>query len=133
MARHLQVIEISIKAHIVVDRDMNKQLEALTALKAAHESGDYSKVIAMATVDAVKAQQKSRRFEDAPAIEPSDDNHGAATTDGDALEMHDPSKGESGYLDHNHDSSGEGPEDGDDEGVPAFLKRGKERETVKAE
>ncbi|WP_026793170.1 hypothetical protein [Pleomorphomonas oryzae] len=142
MAKHVQIIALAIKGYIIVDRDMGKQLEALTALRDAHTSGDYSKVIAMATIDAVKAEQKSRRFDDAPAIEPGENSHGSQTEDADALEMHDPSKGEPGYPEPSEEiiydaaNASDGPQDAgpnDDEDVPAFLKGGKKPKSALSE
>ncbi|NJL06845.1 MAG: hypothetical protein HC900_00215 [Methylacidiphilales bacterium] len=67
----MQIIALTIKASIQVGRDMDAHLAALTAIKEAHESGDYTKVLAMATIDAVKSEQKTRRIDvgsPAPAV-----------------------------------------------------------------
>jgi hypothetical protein len=66
MARTQPGLVISIKAFIPLTRDLNQNLEALTLAKQAHETGDYSHLIAAATVDEVKVEQRSRRVEDAP-------------------------------------------------------------------
>lgn len=72
MARTQAGLVISIKAFIPLTRDLNQNLEALTLAKVAHETGDYSALIAAAQVDEVKVEQRSRRVEDAPvAPEPA--------------------------------------------------------------
>jgi hypothetical protein len=71
MARTQAGLVISIKAFIPLTRDLNQNLEALTLAKQAHESGDYSALIAAAQVDEVKVEQRSRRVEDAPVAPPA--------------------------------------------------------------
>jgi hypothetical protein len=67
MARNQTGLAITIKAFLVLKpNDINQNLEALTLAKEAHETGDYSKLIASASIDEVKVEQRSRRVEDAP-------------------------------------------------------------------
>lgn len=67
MARNQTGLAIIIKAFLPLKpNDLSQNLEALTLAKDAHETGDYSKLIAAATIDEVKVEQRSRRVEDAP-------------------------------------------------------------------
>lgn len=67
MARNQTGLAITIKAFLTLKpNDINQNLAALTLAKEAHETGDYSKLIAAASIDEVKVEQKSRRVEDAP-------------------------------------------------------------------
>lgn len=67
MARNQNGLAISIKAFIPMRaNDLNQNLEVLTLAKTAHETGDYAALIAAASIDEVKVEQKSRRVEDAP-------------------------------------------------------------------
>lgn len=67
MARNQTGLAITIKAFLVLKpNDINQNLAALTLAKEAHETGNYSALIAAASIDEVKVEQKSRRVEDAP-------------------------------------------------------------------
>lgn len=67
MARNQTGLAITIKAFLVLKpNDINQNLAALTLAKEAHETGNYSSLIAAAQIDEVKVEQKSRRVEDAP-------------------------------------------------------------------
>ena len=69
MARNQTGLAITIKAFLTLKpNDINQNLAALTLAKEAHETGDYSKLIAAASIDEVKVEQKSRRVEDAPEV-----------------------------------------------------------------
>lgn len=61
-------IAISIKAFLPFGKDIDSHFQALSLLKAAHESGDYSEVLKVASIDAVKAEQKTRRVTVAEAV-----------------------------------------------------------------
>lgn len=63
---NLQVINIVIKAYLPTGKTLDEQYEALTKVKEAHASGDYSELLKVATIEEVKTEQKTRRFEDAP-------------------------------------------------------------------
>lgn len=75
MARNQSGLSISIKAFLVLKpNDLNQNLSALTLAKEAHETGDYTALLAAASVDEVKVEQKSRRVDDepvAPVAEPA--------------------------------------------------------------
>lgn len=76
MARNQSGLAINIKAFLVLTpNDLNQNLAALTLAKEAHETGDYTALLAAASVDEVQVAQKSRRVEDAPeapkAVDPA--------------------------------------------------------------
>ncbi len=67
MARNQNGLAISIKAFIPMRaNDLDQNLTVLTLAKTAHETGDYAALIAAASIDEVKVEQRSRRVEDAP-------------------------------------------------------------------
>jgi len=68
MAKNITGIAISINAFLPIGSTIDSQLEALTLVKEAHASGDYSNLLAAATVDKVKTEQKTRRVEEVPAM-----------------------------------------------------------------
>lgn len=71
MAKTKQIIDLGIKAHIPIAGGIDEQAEVLNMLKDAHKTGDYSAVLARATIDGVKAETKRRRFDAAePAAKP---------------------------------------------------------------
>ena len=59
-------IAIVIKAFLPTGKTLDEQFAALSIVKNAHASGDYSPLLATAQIDEVKAEQKVRRMEDAP-------------------------------------------------------------------
>ena len=63
---NLQVINIVIKAYLPTGKTLDEQFEALSKVKEAHKTGDYSELLKVATIEEVKTEQKTRRFEDAP-------------------------------------------------------------------
>lgn len=65
-------IAITIRAFLHTGKTLDEQFAALTMMKEAHETGDYSKVLAAAQIDEIKAEPKTRRntAEAAPAPEP---------------------------------------------------------------
>lgn len=65
MAHNQTGIAIAIKAWLPTGKTLDEQFEALSLVKQAHETGDYSALLATATVEAVKTEQKNRRVEDA--------------------------------------------------------------------
>lgn len=71
MASHVPGIAIVIKAFLPTGETLDEQFDALSLVKYAHATGDYSKVLAAANIDEVKAEQKTRRIEDQPAAEPA--------------------------------------------------------------
>ncbi len=118
MAHNQTGIFIGIKAFLPIGRELNEQLAALTMVKDAHESGDYSALLAAATVDDVKTQQITRRVEDTQKVPPAEDT---AETSKPAL---------SGPAET---KPAETP--ADDADVPEFLKQAesKKKKTEKAE
>lgn len=68
MARSKTGLAITIKAFLTLKpNDLEQNLAALTLAKEAHETGDYSKLIAAAEIDSVGVAQKTRRVDDEPA------------------------------------------------------------------
>lgn len=57
-------IAITIKAVLPTGKTIDEQFEALSMVKEAHASGDYSKVLTAAKIDEVKSEQKTRRVDD---------------------------------------------------------------------
>lgn len=56
-------ISVVIKAFIPTGKGIEDQLETLSAVKEAHETGDYASLLRLAKVDEVKTEQKTRRVE----------------------------------------------------------------------
>lgn len=56
-------VAIVIKAFLPTGKTLDEQFAALSIVKDAHESGDYSKLLAAASIDEVKTEQKVRRME----------------------------------------------------------------------
>ena len=54
-------IAITIRAFLPTGKTLDEQFAALTMMKEAHETGDYSKVLAVAKIDEIKAEPKTRR------------------------------------------------------------------------
>ena len=72
MATNQPGIAITIKAWLPVEGPLEAQIEALTMVKQAHETGDYAPLLAAATIDEVKSEQRTRRVEKAdPAPDPA--------------------------------------------------------------
>lgn len=97
-------IAITIKAFLPTGKTIDEQFDALSLVKQAHETGDYSAVLAAAKIDEVKAEQKTRRVEDEPVSEAGDDPDFAEVDGGDPLDQ---------------------PAPADDADVPEFLKKDK--------
>ncbi len=58
-------IAIVIKAFLPTGKTLDEQFAALSAVKAAHESGDYTTLLKTAAIEEVKTEQKTRRVPDA--------------------------------------------------------------------
>jgi hypothetical protein len=56
-------IFISINAWLPTGKGLDEQFQALSLVKAAHESGDYAPLLAAAKIEAVKTESKTRRME----------------------------------------------------------------------
>lgn len=64
-------IAIVIKAFLPTGKTLDEQFNALSIVKTAHETGDYAPLLAAASVEEVKAEQKTRRVDDAADPAPS--------------------------------------------------------------
>ena len=64
MAINQNGIAISLKAFVPMGKTIDEQLEVLMLVKQCHETGNYAPLLERAIVDAVKAEQKTRRVED---------------------------------------------------------------------
>ncbi|MDX8537080.1 hypothetical protein RFM23_05510 [Mesorhizobium abyssinicae] len=59
-------IAITIKAFLPTGKTLDEQFAALSIVKDAHSTGDYSALLKAAGVEEVKTEQKTRRIEDQP-------------------------------------------------------------------
>lgn len=66
MAQNQNVIAISIKAFLPTGKTLDEQFAALSIVKQAHETGDYSSLLAAAQDVEIKTEAKTRRVEIAP-------------------------------------------------------------------
>ena len=107
MASNVQGIAITIKAFLPTGKTLDEQFEALSLVKTAHATSDYSALLKAATIDEVKTEQKVRRIEDAPAAQAENEN-GTETEDGGGDQPNE-------------------PESETDADVPDFLKKKKDR------
>lgn len=115
-----QGIAIVIKAFMATGKTLNEQFEALSKVKTAHETGDYSEVLKASTIDEVKAEQKTRRIEDAPPTPPAPPASGEETQ----ADIEDAINAARRPEDGDEPSAPNDPA-GDPAEVPAFLKKGK--------
>ena len=67
MAKNQTGIAIVIKAFLPTGATIDEQFAALSIVKDAHASGDYTALLKAAKVDEVKTEQKTRRVDDEPA------------------------------------------------------------------
>lgn len=106
MATNQTGIAIVIKAFLPTGKTLDEQFNALSIVKAAHETSDYAALLAAANVEEVKTESKTRRVEDATpaAADPAEVEKVEA-------------KGE--LVD---DLPAKDPAPADDADVPAFLK-----------
>lgn len=74
MATNVPGVAIVIKAFLPTGKTIDEQFAALSLIKEAHATGDYSKVLAAAKIEEVKAEQKTRRMEDEPHQAVTDDD-----------------------------------------------------------
>ena len=115
MAKNQTGIAITIKAFLPTGSTIDEQYNALTIVKDAHASGDYTALLKAAKVEEVKTEQKTRRVEDEPAT--------TATSEPELVEQIDALKPD------DEDTSADQPELIDaspaDEAVPGFLKKGR--------
>lgn len=114
MAKNQTGIAIVIKAFLPTGSTIDEQFTALSIVKDAHASGDYTALLKAAKVEEVKTEQKTRRVDDEPATTESN-TAGTANTEQPQEEqtrVEEPA------------TAGEEPSD---ENVPDFLKPGKRK------
>ena len=119
MAKNQTGIAITIKAFLPTGSTIDEQYNALTIVKDAHASGDYTALLKAAKVEEVKTEQKTRRVEDEPETTtqpPQDKDHVA---DG-AEKFPEPPTDEPAADQPTLIDAGP-----NDEAVPGFLKKGK--------
>lgn len=68
MATNQTGIAIVIKAWLPAGKTLDEQFEALSLVKNAHETSDYSALLAASRVEEVKTEQKTRRMEETPDV-----------------------------------------------------------------
>ena len=68
MATNQNVIAISIKAFLPTGKTLDEQFAALSIVKTAHETGDYSALLKAAQDVQIKTEAKTRRVEEHPGI-----------------------------------------------------------------
>lgn len=66
MAINQPGIAINIKAFLPTGKTLDEQFNALTIVKTAHETGDYSALLAASQDVEVKTESKTRRIEEKP-------------------------------------------------------------------
>lgn len=75
MAINQSGIAIQIKAFLPTGKTLDEQFAALSIVKTAHETGDYSALLKAAQDVEVKTEAKNRRIEEAapaaPAVDPA--------------------------------------------------------------
>ena len=62
---NVNVLEIKIKAQLPVGKTLEEAHAALTLAKEAQETGDYSQLLAAASIIDVTVEQRTRRIADA--------------------------------------------------------------------
>lgn len=84
MAINQSGIAIVVKAFLPTGKTLDEQFAALSIVKAAHETGDYSALLKAAQDVEVKTEAKNRRVEEpAPATAPQGANiHGIGPDEG---------------------------------------------------
>ena len=68
MATNQNVIAIQIKAFLPTGKTLDEQFAALSIVKTAHETGDYSALLKAAQDVEIKTEAKTRRVEVHPGI-----------------------------------------------------------------
>lgn len=79
MAINQTGIAIVIKAFLPTGKTLDEAFNALSIVKSAHETGDYTALLAAAQIDEIKTEQKTRRIEVDPKGQP--ENHGVTVAD----------------------------------------------------
>ena len=142
-------IAITIKAFLPTGKTLDEQFAALSIVKDAHESGDYTALLKAAGVDEVKTEQKTRRIEDvvpAPTGEPQLTGSGAnersheegdaplasSGTEGQSISTNSPQNADESGIKAEFDKVEPAGEidpvvDEADEPVPEFIKKGRSK------
>lgn len=123
MATNQTGIAIVIKAFLPTGKTIDEQFNTLSLVKAAHESGDYSAVLAAAHIDEVKSEQKTRRVEEQPAKAPEGANVHGIGPDTDGGPNPD-------YVEPAPEGEPPAADENDDTDVPEFLKKGKKQKAA---
>lgn len=93
MATNQTGIAIVIKAWLPAGKTLDEQFEALSIVKQAHATGDYAPLLAAASVEEVKTEQKTRRVEIAPTTEEPADAEPEVAQEADPVEPGDRRRG----------------------------------------
>ncbi|MER9628393.1 hypothetical protein [Mesorhizobium sp. M0296] len=112
-------IAITIRAFLQTGKTLNEQFEALSIVKTAHETGDYSELLKAATVEDVKTEQKTRRIEDAAPLSGS---NGTSVSQSTSTETSGGTTSDEQKPDPEPEAK---PEPAADADVPEFLKKDK--------
>ncbi|TIT90379.1 MAG: hypothetical protein E5W41_00185 [Mesorhizobium sp.] len=106
-----------IKAFLPTGKSLDEQFAALSIVKTAHETSDYSALLKAASIEEVKTEQKTRRIEDQPQT--ATINQPAT----DAAQADHTASGEISQEPATETASA--PEPDPEADVPAFLKKDK--------
>ncbi|RWF74520.1 MAG: hypothetical protein E5X15_09935 [Mesorhizobium sp.] len=109
-------IAIVIKAFLPTGKSLDEQFEALSIVKTAHETSDYSALLKAASIEEVKTEQKTRRIEDQPQTQthPATQGETTETTGGETAGQEQPEPEVKPEPAHDPEAD-----------VPAFLKKDK--------
>jgi hypothetical protein len=109
-------IAIVIKAFLPTGKSLDEQFAALSIVKTAHETGDYSALLKAAKIEVVGTEQKTRRIETGPDTDGQAGEDGQTKPDPEAKAVDDAAQAM---------AEAEGRKPADDADVPAFLKNNK--------
>lgn len=116
-------IAIVIKAFLPTGKTLDEQFAALSIVKTAHETSDYSSLLKAASIEEVKTEQKTRRIEDQPQTQTTQD--ATSQSSGHATGAA-PDLADAAHTDLGPSTTEQTPADPDPEAdVPAFLKKDK--------
>ncbi|MGZ2448279.1 hypothetical protein ACVIRO_001033 [Rhizobium ruizarguesonis] len=119
-------IAIIIKAFLPTGKTLDEQLTALTLVKEAHSSSDYTALLKAAEIEDVKTEQKTRRVEIPATTVQTNTETTTGGDDASGLKAAFDGVSPVGGIDSGEAAGAEGGEqnEGEDSGaeVPAFLK-----------
>lgn len=124
MAIHQTGIAIVIKGFLPMGSSIDEQFQALSIVKAAHESGDYSKLLKVAHDVEVKTENKTRRVEKPYELKLVGDEELANALNADEADQRSELMQAFDPANELADEVAPAAEPGD-EAVPEFLKAGK--------